>query len=272
MASKRTFGLVGDYGDDSSDNEEETSEEAQTQNSKEKLCQGYLVKKIKTSENDNSTNNSMPSNRTKWDGVRTEYDNSSLMYKYTQDMSDEEDQKSSTVIEQKNDLAGAQEAAAKALAKADSLIVSGNINTNKPEQSLENQSEYVQLLVADQQRRQRDAEAREQAVLNWEISEIQKEISDERRRWDGVWSDEEGDGAETEAVNKDQKRRNDVIQAVLDEVQKKNKKAEEDDKDKYTKKGERWKRLQMIAQSRVNTDPDKINQYPAHKFPLREQR
>ena len=84
MASKRTFGLVGDYGDDSSDNEEETSEEAQTQNSKEKLCQGYLVKKIKTSENDNSTNNSMPSNRTKWDGVRTEYDNSSLMYKYTQ--------------------------------------------------------------------------------------------------------------------------------------------------------------------------------------------
>ena len=50
--------------------------------------------------------------------------------------------------------------------------------------------------------------------------------------------------------------------------------AEEGDSklDKYTKKGEGWKRLQMIAQSRVNTDPDKANQYPAHKFPLREQR
>ena len=46
----------------------------------------------------------------------------------------------------------------------------------------------------------------------------------ERKRWDGVYSDEEGDGAETEAVFKDQRRRNDVIQAVLDEVTKTNKK------------------------------------------------
>ena len=40
--------------------------------------------------------------------------------------------------------------------------------------------------------------------------------------------------------------------------------------DKYTKKGEGWKRLQLIAQSRVNTDPDKVNQYPSHKFPLKD--
>ena len=40
--------------------------------------------------------------------------------------------------------------------------------------------------------------------------------------------------------------------------------------EKYNKKGEGWKRLQMIAQSRVNTDPDKINQYPSHKFPLKD--
>lgn len=63
-----------------------------------------------------------------------------------------------------------------------------------------------------------------QAALDWEIREIQKDIEEERKRWDGVYSDEEGDGAETEAVFKDQRRRNDVIQAVLDEVTKTNKK------------------------------------------------
>jgi len=274
MASKRTFGLVGDYGDDSSDSEDDqnTVEEAETSNHKENLSQGYLVKKLKHSDNE-TVPDRIPSNGSKWDGVRTEYDNSSLMYKYTQDMADDEHQKPLTATKQKNELSDAAKAAAEALAHADNLIESGNVNINKTEQSLESQSEFVKHLVADRQRRQQDAEAREQAVIDWEISEIQKEIADERKRWDGVWSDEEeGEGAETEAINKDQKRRNDVIQAVLDEVQKKNKKAEDDDKDKYTKKGERWKRLQMIAQSRVNTDPDKINQYPAHKFPLREQR
>ena len=60
--------------------------------------------------------------------------------------------------------------------------------------------------------------------MDWEIREIQKDIEEERKRWDGVYSDEEGDGAETEAVFKDQRRRNDVIQAVLDEVTKTNKK------------------------------------------------
>ena len=85
MASKRTFGLVGDYGDDSSDSEDDqnTAEESQTSKPKENLSQGYLVKKLKQSDNE-TVPDRIPSNRTKWDGVRTEYDNSSLMYKYTQ--------------------------------------------------------------------------------------------------------------------------------------------------------------------------------------------
>ena len=62
-----------------------------------------------------------------------------------------------------------------------------------------------------------------QAALDCEIREIQKEIEDERKKWDGVWSDDEGEGAETEAIFKDQKRRNDVLQAVIDEVNKTNK-------------------------------------------------
>ena len=90
--------------------------------------------------------------------------------------------------------------------------------------SLDNQTEYVQQLVAEKQRKDKLAQQQEQAAIDWEISEIQKEIAEERKKWDGVYSDEEGDGAESEAIFKDQKRRNDVLQAVLDEVQKTNKK------------------------------------------------
>ena len=90
--------------------------------------------------------------------------------------------------------------------------------------SLDNQSEYVKQLVAEKQRKDKLDKEREQAAIDWEISEIQKEIAEERKKWDGVYSDEEGDGAESEAIFKDQKRRNDVLQAVLDEVQKTNKK------------------------------------------------
>ena len=81
-----------------------------------------------------------------------------------------------------------------------------------------------------------------------------------------------GEGAESQAIFHDQKRRNDVLQAVINEVEKTNKKSEEGDSklDKYAKKGQGWKRLQMIAESRVNTDPEQLNKYPAHKFPLKD--
>ena len=106
---------------------------------------------------------------------------------------------------------------------AQERLLSSNESDSLPT-SEEGKTEYVQKLVKQHQRREKEQKDREQAALDWEIAEIQKEIEDERKRWDGVWSDEEGDGAETEAIFKDQKRRNDVIQAVLDEVQKTNKK------------------------------------------------
>ena len=106
---------------------------------------------------------------------------------------------------------------------AQERLLSSNESDSLPT-SEEEKTEYVQKLVKQHQRREKEQKEREQAALDWEIAEIQKEIEDERKRWDGVWSDEEGDGAETEAIFKDQKRRNDVIQAVLDEVQKTNKK------------------------------------------------
>jgi len=225
--------------------------------------QGYLVEKKQRVEADADTADVQKSNESrlpvhhsvsKWNGVRIEYEDSSLMYKYTQDVEDEEDKARSQI---ESNLV--QE-------RADNMSKAAT----KPNES--DQSEYVQKLVKQHQRKEKEQKEREQAALDWEIREIQKEIEDERKRWDGVWSDEEGDGAETEAIFNDQKRRNDVIQAVLDEVQKTNKKAEGEDSklDKYTKKGEGWKRLQLIAESRVNTDPDQANKYPNHKFPLKD--
>ena len=45
----------------------------------------------------------------------------------------------------------------------------------------------------------------------------------------------------------------------------------EEDVQQFTKKGEGWKRLQIIAESRVKNDPEKYITYPTHKFPLRDQ-
>ena len=251
MASKRTFGLVSDYGGSDSEEEQENIED-EKKASPEKF--GRLVeKKAETSRTEAKTaektlETQEASKRSKWSGVRTEYETSSLMYQYTQNL--EESPQSVTA----------------ALAEADKVAQS-----SKPEAAVE-ESEHYQQLFAQQLAREKDKAAREEAALNWEIREIQKEIAEERKRWDGVWSDEEGEGAESQAIFHDQKRRNDVLQAVIDEVEKTNKKSEEGDSklDKYTKKGQGWKRLQMIAQSRVNTDPEKLNQYPAHKFPLKD--
>lgn len=243
MASKRTFGLVSDYG--GSDSEEETENiEEEKKASPEKS--GRLVEtKAEAAGEETET----ASKRSKWSGVRTEYETSSLMYQYTQDMEDQ------------------QQSVTAALAEADKVVQS-----SKPDPAVE-ESEHFQQMVAEQLVREKDKATQEQSALDWEIREIQKEIAEERKKWDGVWSDEEGDGAESQAIFQDQQRRNDVLQAVIAEVEKTNKKSEEGDSklDKYAKKGQGWKRLQMIAESRVNTgDPAKLNQYPAHKFPLKD--
>ena len=93
MTSRRTFGLVGDYGGDSSDEEDKNGsvpgpgdDEVEEKNSE----YGYLVQKtpkLDTAANSNTSSSKVEASaltRSKWDGVRTEYDDSSLMYKFTQ--------------------------------------------------------------------------------------------------------------------------------------------------------------------------------------------
>ena len=93
MTSKRTFGLVGDYGGDSSDEEDKNGSVLVPGDDKvvEKNSEhGYLVQKtpkLDTAANSNTRSYKVEApavTRSKWDGVRTEYDDSSLMYKFTQ--------------------------------------------------------------------------------------------------------------------------------------------------------------------------------------------
>ena len=76
---------------------------------------------------------------------------------------------------------------------------------------------YEATLVREQERL-----AREEAAREAEIAEIKREVKQQRMRWDTANSDDEGGGAESEAVAQDQARRNDVLSAVLAEVQKVN--------------------------------------------------
>jgi len=289
MSLKRTFGLVGDYGD--SDSEGDTgpteSENKQSKNAKnEKIINIEIIhpptvdeddKKVTATKNDDKAE-AAPVPSSKWNGVRQEYEDSSLMFRYIQDTEkvDEDSTKISDVnksVEMKN---SAEKAAKDALAAADAVLltVSGGEKVGGAVNALDDpaaKAEYYKTVYEVSLKKEKEKNAREEAARDWEIKEIQREIEEERKKWEGAWSDDEGEGAETEAVSKDQNRRRDVLQAVIDEVAKTNKKPEETTKDRVnTKQGERWKRLQVIAEARVQSDPEKYITFPQHKFPLRE--
>ena len=207
MTTKRTFGLVGDYGSDSEGENDGASEKAGQGQEEKEAVHGYLVEKAP------KLNESTPTVQSwsKWQGVRKEYDDSSLMYKFTQDLDDEN-------IDGKNP----NEKESKDTAIADDNVTNkSSIGENEPNIPVE-KTEQLKHMVAEHRRRDQELKEKEQAALDWEIREIQNEIGEERKKWDGVWSDDEGDGAETEAIFQDQKRRNDVLQAVINEVNKTN--------------------------------------------------
>jgi len=279
MSLKRTFGLVGDYGSSDSEGEEPVEiEPKQSKTAKKETPTEVVSALVKT---DIATNNdekvevaAVPSS--KWMGVRQEYEDSSLMFKYIQDTEKVNSTANSDVnLVDKN--ISADQAAKDALAAADAVLltvggggtVKGGIVTALDDPTAK--AEYYKTVYEESLKKEKEQKAREEAARDWEIKEIQREIEEERKKWEGAWSDDEGEGAETEAVHKDQKRRRDVLQAVIDEVAKANKKPEETTKDRvHTKQGERWKRLQVIAEARVQSDPEKYITFPQHKFPLRD--
>jgi len=271
MSLKRTFGLVGDYGSSSESEDEETKEQI-IKKSKQPLKEAQDITE-NVEHVDIANDNTAPATSSKWEGVRQEYEDSSLMFKYIQETEEEvdTDTKGKSDVEKtvgNKDPAG--RAASDALAAADAVLKSAEtVKTGLDDPAAK--AEYYKTVYEESLKEEQEKKVREEAARDWEIREIQREIEDERKKWDAAWSDDEGEGAETEAVSKDQKRRRNVLQAVIDEVAKANKKPEEDNKDKFqAKQGERWKRLQIIAESRVKNDPEKYITYPTHKFPLRD--
>lgn len=209
MTTKRTFGLVGDYGSDSEGENEGSSEQAEQGQEEKEAVHGYLVEKApKLNE---STPTPTEQSWSKWQGVRKEYDDSSLMYKFTQDLDDENIDSKTSNEKKSEDTAVADD-------NVPNRTSTGEIEPNIPVEK----TEQFKQMVAEHRRRDQELKEKEQAALDWEIREIQNEIEEERKKWDGVWSDDEGDGAETEAIFQDQKRRNDVLQAVINEVNKTN--------------------------------------------------
>jgi len=274
--SKRTFGLVGDYGD--SDSESESEVDAPTSDKKSKSEENLEIKdNFETEENEGSVelknvDNAPPVN-SKWAGVRQEYENSSLMYKF---VSEEEERTADTpAVADDKSLDGEQDIE---INKTNSDSEKREIKTDKPsnespkQQSKELDNYYktsfeASLQQINEQRR------REQMALEWEIAQIKGEISSERKTWEALYSDDEEEaagGAETKAVLTDLKRRQGNVKKVLEEVT--GRKVGEDGElePRIHNKGERWKRLQMMHETKMKNNQEHYGSYPNHMFPLRD--
>jgi len=278
MSLKRTFGLVGDYGSSSEDEDSVESPEKKVKILADTEEENDLRNDSEEVPNINEVTSEKLITSSKWEGVRKEYEDSSLMFKYIQDTEEEQASKDTGEVLSGHELLtnekskiDPEKAAADALAAADAVIQSVSVNNMKTVlDDPESKAKYYKEVYEEKLKEEQAKKAVEEAARDWEIKEIQREIEEERKKWDAAWSDDEGEGAESEAVFKDQKRRETVLQAVIDEVKKANKKPVEEVKS-FTKKGEGWKRLQIIAESRVKNDPEKYITYPSHKFPLRDQ-
>jgi len=243
MAEKRGFGLVGDYGSDlgsSSSDEEGDTVKKKAKNAEENKVDQFEERKQKELKRQSEKE------RDRWAGVRKEYDDSSLMYKYV------------TEDESRPEIAPTEVATSELSAEARQTI-------------------YKEAYEASLYQRNEKKNADQQA-LDWEVAQIQADIEDQRKRWEAVYSsDEEGEagGAETQAVVTDMKRREAVVAAVVEEVTKKevitHRALAHVEMEAPIQHGERWKRLQMIAQSRKKMEPERYGStYPGHKFPMRD--
>merc|ERR1719187_127185 len=187
-----------------------------------------------------------------WDRATREYEERSLLYNFI--VSTEEDDQKDNAIEHDKDsvepVCEPEKAKETELEKTLPIenIAAKNANgqneaaTSKQTQNIENN--------------ERD----------WEIREIQKEIEQQQKVWDPVYSDDEGTGAEDAAVHKDLGRRAKVMNEVVKEVLP----APANKKDENHVPGEGWKRLQLRAETRVKNFPEQYVTYPQHKFPLRD--
>jgi len=284
MSQKRTFGLVCDYGSGNSDDEDE---EVDTKKTKTDEIDSPL--KGVSEETDTNTNNTEETEvrNSKWAGVRQEYEDSSLMYKYVIDNEKSENEvgdkidassetpKDDTIDNGKSenevgDKIDTSTETPKKDAQPTPIVESSKETvTTDPASMKAAMDNYYKVAYENSMQQIKEREKRDQIAVEWEIQEIQKEIGSERKRWEAVYSDDEGEGAETAEVVKDMARRKKNITEVVAEVT--CKKKPEEDENLFQGKGERWKRLQMMSETRVKNNPEKYGgDFPNHKFPLRD--
>ena len=171
MTSKRTFGLVGDYGSDSEGENDGASENAVQRQGEAEAVHGYLVEKAPKLEENKIQNKDHDAIKTpseqpwsKWQGVRKEYDDSSLMYKFTQDLDDDNLES----MESKNKkMSSATEAASAIAAVRDADNVQNKTKEGGDESNIPlEQTEKFKHMVAEHQRRDLERKEADQVATN----------------------------------------------------------------------------------------------------------
>jgi len=237
-----TFGLLGeDYplssSDDDSDNETTENNE-----------KGLMIESIKKVEENIPTNKKTSDLeiKSRWNHVVQEYDDSSYIRNFISH--------SSTSLQNISRDTGNE--------YEDKEI--HDISTEEVSSTVLSREQCAQGLTAalNQQKQltqQFDKEVESDEVNRLaEIYQIQQEIQVERQNWENLYSDEESETLEL-STNKKTKRKK--KNKSLDICQAK-------DGSQYTK-GERWKRLKLMAETKVKNNPEKYNSIPKNKFPLK---
>jgi len=263
---------VCDYGNSDSDSEIDEDQPVVTKRVKEPEAPTEEDKNeetpIKESESvetpvSSDTHNAPPPPNSKWAGVRQEYEDSALMFKFVS----EEDGNENL---QKSD----QETAVvdnPPQTKVDEDSIQP-MHISDPTKTKEMENYFKTSYEASLEQintKKRD----EQLALEREVQAIQNDIASERRTWEALYSDEEEEGAggaETKAVMKDVKRRQGNVKKVVEEVT--GRKVGEDGElePNLHNKGERWKRLQMMHETKMKNNQEHYGSFPNHMFPLRD--
>jgi hypothetical protein len=234
------FGLFGGADSDSEDENKtveatEENEPIAEDNSEENLENVEEEKPVKV--------------KSKWRGVLEEYDSSSYLHHFVKDDDETDGRTDDQPAEEKTDGSAPDiQTDASNLANLSKSFLS----RDACERALQSTIKDHRKMTAELQRQQ-ELEERQR---NLEIAAIQGEIEADRAHWQPVYSDEEGEGVEVEKKKRKKKEYKGNINFRSGEGT-------------HFPPGERWKRLKLMAETKVKNNPEKYASIPIHKFPLR---
>jgi len=277
------FGLFGGAESDSdSDNEQKREPEAETK-PKPKTEENAVAELNLSQGNDSRTQNEKPRG-VLWRGAVEEYDSRSFLHNFIKDDDDllpnplgESDGPSSTDPSKpaRNDH---KETSCTVHLETSSKEPSENSNNNPSDHSEDpasiadisetfltrEQCEKALELELNAYKGRIDRLTKEEELIEMqrlrEIQEIQAEAEAQRNHWKPVYSDDESEGVEY----KRKKRKG------RPQIQSNNHTRPVEIAGCEYRPGERWKRLKLIAETKVKNNPEKYASIKMHKFPLRQ--